>query len=130
MIQPLPLDLLLLWYQCEALQLVAHQGHLWVVAGVVAQTVRVVAGEVTLMIGGIDHLHLVPGQDGVNTETMGIRTNILVECLVHMVVEEGVDVVVVEVLITIEETTPIMKGRTLVMGADGVLIIQRTRMMV
>ena len=65
-----------------------------------------------------------------NTETMGIRTNILVECLVHMVVEEGVDVVVVEVLITIEETTPIMKGRTLVMGADGVLIIQRILMMV
>ena len=63
-----------------------------------------------------------------NTETMGIRTNILVECLVHMVVDE--DVVVAEVLIIIEETTPIMKDRTLVMGADGVLIIQRILMMV
>lgn len=131
MIQPPPLDLLLLWYQCEALQLVAHLG---VVDGVV-QTMRV-AGEVTLMIG-IDLLLLVPGQDGVNIETMGIETNILVECLVHMVVDEAVmvleeDVMVdgdgVEVLITIEDRTPVMKGRTLVMGADGALIIQRTRM--
>ena len=61
MIQPLRLDLCLLWYQCEALQLVAHLGHLGVVVGVVVQTVRV-AGEVTLMIGGIDHLLLVPRQ--------------------------------------------------------------------
>ena len=44
-----------------ALQLVAHLGHLGVVVGVVVQTVRV-AGEVTLMIGGIDHLLLVPRQ--------------------------------------------------------------------
>lgn len=44
--------------------------------------------------------------------------NILVECLVHMVVVDVVEVLTA----VVEDTTPIMKGRTLVMVlADGVL---------
>lgn len=57
-------------------------------------------------------------QDGLITETMGIEMNILVECLVHMVVVDVVEVLTA----VVEDTTPIMKGRTLVMVlADGVL---------
>lgn len=64
-------------------------------------------------------------QDGVITETI-IEMNTLAECLVHMVV----DVDEVEVLITTEDTAPIMKGRTRVMGQPDGVLLQRTVMMV
>lgn len=54
--------------------------------------------------------------------------NTLVECLVHMVV--GEDAVVVHITIAVEDTTPIMKGRTLVtVDPDGDLL-RRMGMMV
>jgi hypothetical protein len=57
---------------------------------------------------------------------MGVEMNTLVECLVHMVADEGV--VVVLITIPVEDTTPTMKG--MMVQPDGDLLLRKTGMTV
>lgn len=100
------LDQLLPWYQCEALQLGALQGHPWVAAGVVLQ--MMVAGEASLLTE-IVLLHQAPGQGGVE--------------MVIRVVYQGHTVDMVVAPITAEAITVAVTGRTLVMiTPDGIQV--------
>jgi hypothetical protein len=57
---------------------------------------------------------------------MGVEMNTLVECLVHMVADEGM--VVVLITIAVEDTTPTMKG--MMVQPDGDLLLRKTGMIV